>query len=657
MDFRRDIEGLRGLSVLLVLLFHLDINFFSGGFIGVDIFFVISGFLITNFICNDLNKNTFSFESFYFRRAKRLIPTLLIVLTLVYCCSFFIFQDLHFSKFSESMFYSLFSVSNIYFWKNIGYFAQDSIYNPIIHLWSLSVEAQFYLTWPLYLYLVYGSKKKNLAIIFTIIILITSFFLNKVYIENSTAFYNSPTRAFQFSTGALIYFTNFKSQKKPIIYNILFLLGISLIIFSTFKFDSKTQYPYINSLVPTLGAYLMISNGKKLFNNIRVLIENRTLLFFGKISYPLYLVHWPVIVFFSYTLDQLNLLHKLIIVFVSVIIAYLINDLISEDKRFFKISWFSKFSYKRFFPIFMILIFLSSLSWNGIIKKEYLKLDEKGVIDNLSAKEGNDTDYAFERFFSDQQFFKINTEYSSRNLVVGDSHAAHLIPSFKVIDDLQDTDIFFRGGCIPLIEGFFSVNTEICKDHTRSVYSYIEKNSSIKNIIISARWANYFTTELFHEFETFTNQNANDIQKTKRIFFSKTKNFENVDVKKSRKDFLDALIKTIDYLNDRKLNVLILGQVPPYGFPKSYIGTSKTKNVNNKKIERVEGFNLWASKICEEEKKCNFIDLSKYFKIDNQYVPVLRNYFAFHDYSHLNVKGALILGMLIEKELKKNLLD
>lgn len=653
MSFRKDIEGLRGLSVLLVLFFHLDLEFFSGGFIGVDVFFVISGYLITQIICNDLEKKKFSYKNFYFRRTRRLLPAFVIVLFIVFCSSFFIFEDFHFVEFAESMFFSLFSVSNIYFWKNIGYFAQDSIFKPLLHFWSLAVEVQFYLFWPIFVVLIYNFNKR-LFLFLTILLILISFFLNKIFLDNGTAFYQSPTRAFQFLLGSLLSLKSTFTLNKKIKINLLFSFGIFLILFSSVIFNSSTHYPYINALPPTIGTVLIIGTASNVSRNLKLLLENKILLFFGKISYPLYLIHWPIIVFINYSFSISNLYIITIVISFSTLIAFVINEITSRDGNLFKISLFKYFSYGKSFLVFLLLIFLSVLSWNEILKKKYLEIDEEGQMANLIAKEGNDSDYAFIRMFKNHQFFVINNNQTPKTLVIGDSHAAHFIPSFKVNKHMQDTHIFFRGGCIPLLNGYLSVNTLKCREYSDIIFSYLKENrDDIINVIFAGRWANYLTSELFHEFETFVNVEGNDVSKTKQILFSKDKNFLNEDISTSRKNFLASFEETIKFLSDKDIKVIIFGQVPPFGFPKSYIGTDKVENVNDKKKKRISDFNSWAAEFCKKDSYCRFLDLSKYFLINGDYSSDLNTFFAFHDYSHLNVKGSIILGKLIENDLKK----
>ncbi len=669
-EYRFDIQSLRGLAVLLVIMFHLNLGIITGGYIGVDIFFVISGFLITKFCLEDLKLKKFKLANFYNRRIKKLIPPFFIVLILTYISSFIILEYDHFKEFSTSMFYSLFSLSNIYFWLDSGYFSSSSMFKPLLHTWSLSVEGQFYLIWPIVLMLLYKNHK--LLITAFLLIIIISFSLNKFYIENNTAFFNAPTRSFQFILGALILF--FDSRKiNLMINNLLFIVGYTMIIYSSFFFDKNTIYPYLNSLIPTFGSFLVILTAPNIKMRLLFLFKNSLLNFFGRISYPLYLVHWPLIVLIYYLNPNLSYLHKLGLFLSSIIISYLMDRFISKSFSLNFLKEIFSFSILKSFMVFSFLILFSVMSFNGEIKNVKDDLNEESRLSILSAKENYDHKYATQKTFNNINYYVLDESKKVRNLVIGDSHAAHLIPSFKVMEKNQDSHFFFSGGCIPLVgNGHYSINIKACKRFTKTVFDYYMQNKdSIQNIIFSGRWAVYYTTVLFNELEVFNDINGNQVKNVKRLYYIVDEEHSALNTYESRNNFLNALKSTVNFFNGEDKNVILFGQIPPFGFPSSYIGTNKIKNNAKDKRERIEGFNSWAESYCNEEiilknKKndsrgdisklnCTYIDLAKYFEKNGKLTNYLSNFFAFYDYTHLNTKASIILGMLIKQELNASL--
>ena len=171
-NYRKDIDGLRGISILLVIFYHFDYMYFKNGFIGVDIFIVISGYLVTNIILNKINNKNFSYTSFLLNRARRLLPTLTFCLFFSFFISYFLFTEELFIKFSKTLFYSVIYSANIFLWKNTNYFSGDGEFNPLLHIWSLNIEEQYYFIWPIFLTFLLFFTRKNKFIIYLILILL-----------------------------------------------------------------------------------------------------------------------------------------------------------------------------------------------------------------------------------------------------------------------------------------------------------------------------------------------------------------------------------------------------------------------------------------------------------------------------------------------------
>jgi peptidoglycan/LPS O-acetylase OafA/YrhL len=296
MDFRRDINGLRAVAVLAVVLFHFGIPGLSGGFVGVDIFFVISGFLMTGIIFSKINNNKFSIFSFYLDRCRRIIPALAVLsgTLLVLGCFLLIPEEL--KTLGKHVGASLMFLSNIVFWRENGYFDLASHEKWMLHTWSLSVEWQFYILYPvliLFLRKAIGLNKSRFAIAACAILS----FLLSVYASSAwpgAAFYLLPTRAWEMLAGALIYlFPITLGKRTSFVFEVL---GLFLIAVSIVLFNSESIWPGWLALVPVLGASLVIYSSR---SNSMVMC-NGFLQVIGKSSYSIYLWHWPLAVFITY---------------------------------------------------------------------------------------------------------------------------------------------------------------------------------------------------------------------------------------------------------------------------------------------------------------------------------------------------------------------
>ncbi|PIS11401.1 MAG: hypothetical protein COT73_04110 [Bdellovibrio sp. CG10_big_fil_rev_8_21_14_0_10_47_8] len=331
-EYRADIDGLRALAVMSVVLYHLDYSWFGGGFVGVDVFFVISGFLITQLVRREILQQKFSFWTFYERRARRLLPALFAILGLTSIGSFWLLSPEHFMRFGGSVLSSLFSVSNIYFWKESGYFDTESVFKPLLHTWSLSVEEQFYFVWPLSLVLLYRLRHRHVPL--GIFILGTaSLGLNYFYLNSpDTIFFLMPFRVFEFAIGAgLVWAIAFRPPQKFWM-EAFTLLGLGFILFSVFSYTRKIAFPSSAALMPCVGTALIIYSAQA--SKLGLFFRNQFMTGLGKISYSLYLVHWPLIVLYKYwKFDDLTNSEKIGLAIASILIAGAMYFLVEQPFR------------------------------------------------------------------------------------------------------------------------------------------------------------------------------------------------------------------------------------------------------------------------------------------------------------------------------------
>lgn len=302
MNYRKEIDGLRALAVLPVILFHAGFEYFSGGYIGVDIFFVISGYLITSIILREKEANTFTFSHFYERRARRILPALFFVAFICLPVAWFLLLPNELEEFGESLVAVSLFASNILFWLKTDYFATDAELIPLLHTWSLAVEEQFYIIFPVLLGLFWALGKRWLIVLVSIIALSSLALSEWLWRSDAEAnFFLLFSRAWELMIGALVgfylYYQPQQHNKTPhILAQTLSLLGLLLILYAIFFFDKNIPFPSLYALVPTLGTACII-----LFATpntwVGQLLSLRLLVGIGLISYSAYLWHQPLFAF------------------------------------------------------------------------------------------------------------------------------------------------------------------------------------------------------------------------------------------------------------------------------------------------------------------------------------------------------------------------
>lgn len=295
MIYRREIDGLRAAAVVPVILFHAGFSFFSGGFIGVDVFFVISGFLITSILLEEMRNGTFSLAAFYERRARRLLPALFLV---VLCCLPFAWlwvMPEEFRAFSDSLIATSLSGANFLFWFKSGYFAPEAGEVPLLHIWSLAVEEQYYMFFPL-LVMAMWKRRPNWLLAVLVAIACTSLAYSEwgSRVFPSANFYFLPSRAWEFLAGSICSFMQLKARKRG--NDPLSLLGFGMIAFSVFCFDETSPIPSTLALVPVVGAMLVLLYARQ-GTWVAALLSTRVFTIIGQISYSAYLWHQPLFAF------------------------------------------------------------------------------------------------------------------------------------------------------------------------------------------------------------------------------------------------------------------------------------------------------------------------------------------------------------------------
>ena len=418
--YHPDIDGLRAFAILGVLLFHLKFEYFMGGFIGVDVFFVISGYLITKKLYSDCISGNFSILRFLSGRFFRLYPSLVTVLLFTLIAGFLLLSPEHLKTLGESTIGAFFSVSNLVFLKNTGYFAPASETNPLLHTWALGVEQQFYLVWPFIIFLSFKFRKWTVpAMIF--LLGAVSLWLSQINAIHSPsqAYFLPQYRVFEFAAGAMIFWADRFKPTANIILEALLLVGLSILMYCTMTYNDATPFPGFKALLPCVAAAVCIYAGNA--RCLGYLLRNKLVAGIGLISYSLYLVHWPVIVFYKYYTYRPIVLHeKLALLAASFLLAYPLYRFIENQFRRLK---FSKVR-KRNGALALIVagFVLCSASYVYFSQGAYWRLD-KHAIQKLTNQQKFHAEQYGGAGFHGESILGDKTQPTISAIVIGDSFA------------------------------------------------------------------------------------------------------------------------------------------------------------------------------------------------------------------------------------------
>ena len=451
MTYRFDIDGLRAVAVLLVLLFHLAPSQITGGFVGVDVFFVISGYLMTRVIADEHRDGAFTFAGFYARRCRRILPALLVMLSFVLATGYVMLAPDEYRRLGNSAIAASLSFANLYFYRNDGYFFDAAELEPLLHTWSLGVEEQFYLIWPALLVAaswLFRRGRGSIAIAVaacTIIGFAVSVWA--VSADQKGAFYLLHARIWELAVRRV---DRVLALARAISARFLSLVGLILIAAPALMLTRPSPFPGINALAPVIGGMLIIAaSPTSLANRLLTLAPLR---FIGKVSYSLYLWHWPIITFWKrYNNAQPDMIEGSCIAAMSLLVAWLSWKFIEQP-----------FRRKSADPVPVIALslcaaFLVALGGFGIATNQGFPSRMPAALARLSDRTtmwfGFKCPYSAKSIGSDCVVGAPWNTAVARGLLWGDSHSSHLLPYLDAAGKQTNRAIALRNGCTPPLGG------------------------------------------------------------------------------------------------------------------------------------------------------------------------------------------------------------
>jgi peptidoglycan/LPS O-acetylase OafA/YrhL len=562
MRYRPDIDGLRAIAISPVILFHAGIPGFSGGFVGVDIFFVISGFLITGINLKQVENGTFSLLDFYDRRIRRIFPALIAVYVFCLVLGLLLSMPIDLKEFAKSLTSSAIFVSNMHFYGNAGYFDTPSLAKPLLHSWSLSVEEQFYVIWPIAMVALWRFAKPS----WRLPILGLGIAVSLIYAEweigrgnASAAFYLLPGRAWELLAGALLAIMLPHLRVGRRLAEILAVCGIALIIGAVVGLSEARDFPGLNAAIPCVGTVLLIIAGHDRAPVVTRLISTRGLVFIGIISYSLYLWHWPLFAYWQLAFDRTPQIGEACaLIGVSVLVAAL-------SQRFIERPFRQRPPVPRrtvYAGVGAMALFVAAgvaiSSERGLPQRfdgDVAEIFAAGKIGQEQRCVGDEKAAAFRRSNCLIGAPKQSPSYDVA--LLGDSHAAHFSPALDIL--LRNEHLSGRlvslFGCAPF-DGVRAIQAtrELtkCAQFADEFAEFLAENKRVKLVVIAMRWSTYAEDSRFGMIRENPITLIDDIDR------------EPSGIEASRRVLERSLRRLVGTLVAEGKQVLLIGQVPPY---------------------------------------------------------------------------------------------
>ena len=492
--YRPDIDGLRAVAVLSVVIFHAFPNALKSGFMGVDIFFVISGYLISSIIFENIDRGSFSFGQFYGRRIKRIFPALTLVLLSCFIFGWFGLLGDEFKQLGKHMAAGAGFVSNFFLWQESGYFNNAAETKPLLHLWSLAIEEQFYIVWPLIVWLTWKRKWLFLSVFISLGVASFAYNVYLVRLDPTATFFSPATRIWELLAGVLLAYmkvrpTTWQPSQRQL--QVASTLGVALLAFGLYRIGKGRPYPGTWALLPILGSFCLIFAGPTAWFN-RFVLSNRLLVWVGLISFPLYLWHWPMLSFMRIIESEAPAPYfRNLAVIASVVLAWMTyyfaeKPIRSGGKNSLKIVVLA--SSVALLGAAGLVIYQN----NGVQSRQAAKIDGVNTWDNLTFA----TPCSFITHgpnLDDWCNIGNAPDKPPTTLLIGDSVGNNFAPMLQSYSEQAgDSAFVFRQYGRGLCHGFPEVAYENCQELVNATRAYIEKTPSVDTIILAANWPLYF---------------------------------------------------------------------------------------------------------------------------------------------------------------------
>lgn len=560
--YRPDIDGLRAIAVGVVVLFHAHIAPFTGGFVGVDVFFVISGYLIVGMIVADIDGGNFSLARFYERRVRRLFPALFVVMAACAIAGYVLFLPEEFRVFGQSLVATSVYVSNYLFWSEAGYFDSPPELKPLLHTWSLAVEEQFYLVVPALLMLVSRYWKASLSRILIAIAVVSFVIASASLVKHpDTAFYLPHTRVWEFLIGAMLVVVRIPMAQTQRTRELLGYAGLTLIIGSAVGYSGTTLFPGPAAVLPCIGAAMLIHSGHSGPSSVRSLLSARAVVYVGLISYSLYLWHWPILVFArGWLVRPFTPLEATGLIVASFVFAHLSWRIVESPFRASRQRFTRSqvFAFGAGATVLMLAV--------GTIINVRDGLPARAPPEVATAAAGAlDADVAFRRRCSNFDPEEVSkdilcrigaTDTNPTFILWGDSHAYAMASVVSdVARDSGKSGLFAgSGGCAPLLGVSRTARRAFpCEAFNSRVVDLIRREESLTTVILVSRWT------LTADGRRYLNESGADT-------FVRDTQSQEVGLSENAAVFRRGLERTLAALNEAGKRIVVVGPVPEIGF-------------------------------------------------------------------------------------------
>lgn len=642
-NYRNDIQVLRGYAVLIVVLYHARLNIFAAGYLGVDIFFVISGFLITGMVASQIKKATFSFSDFYFRRAKRLLPAAYSTFFVTALLSSWLLTSIEFEQLMKQLWGAVTFTSNIVLWRQGTYFGGEAELKPLLHTWSLAIEEQYYLILPLLLYIIpfkYWTRGVIIALVGSAVL--CYFMMNW---RPDAAFYLLPTRGWELAIGSLAALT--KSNKTTQLWTRrLFWPSLALlIVLPTYPISNKA--PGADTLIACLATMIVIRTCHPILQHGRIVNIFSNI---GNWSYSLYLVHWPIFSLVSNMwVNDIPVYIKLGMLLISFTLGFLQYKYIEKPVHLSSI----KFSWIRVLTISsasIVLMLTPYVFYRGCVscdKYSYLRRGNSGLSPSCASRD---------KLLINSE---CQTSKEAKTLVWGDSYAMHLVDGLKDQAELGGLIQATKYVCGPILDvapisqALGGTQNEKwakeCIAFNDSVFEYLKSNSHITTVVLSTLIKNYTSPNVFHTF----------VRSEDHSFFTS----------KSSDIALGALVRTIALIRAAGKRVVLIAPPPALDWDAGRcverqfrelptFGSNENCIIDYSEYIYMRSNVLKFLNSLKAEASVNIIYFDDVLRVNKGFTPILNNELLYISNGHLSRRGSEILaaklhlGKLVEEYAK-----